>query len=86
MFKRFLNLEWKSFFRSASLGKSLALKIVMIFFGIYMLVSLAASGAFLFVILQKLFPDIDPVLKVSEFMIYWLLFELVLRYFMQKCL
>jgi hypothetical protein len=84
MFKRFLNLEWKSFFRSASLGKSLALKIVMIFFGIYMLVSLAASGAFLFVILQKLFPDIDPVLKVSEFMIYWLLFELVLRYFMQK--
>lgn len=84
MFKRFLNLEWKSFFRSASLGKSLALKIVMIFFGIYMLVSLAGLGAFLYMILEKAFPDVDPVVKVSEYMIYWLLIELVLRYFMQK--
>lgn len=84
MFKRFLNLQWKSFFRSASLGKSLALKIAMIFIGINMLVSMAILGVFLYTILQKVFPNVDPVLKVSEYMIYWLLIELVLRYFMQK--
>ena len=84
MFQHFVKLQWKSFFRSAGLGKSLAIKIVMIFFGIYMLVSMAGLGALLFTILKKAFPDIDPVLKVSEYMMYWLLIELVLRYFMQK--
>lgn len=84
MFKRFLKLQWKSFFRSASLGKSLALKILMIFFGIYMVIALAGFGALLYTILQERYPNVDPVLKVSEFMIYWLLVELMLRYFMQK--
>ena len=84
MFKRLLSLQWKSFFRSASLGKNMAMKIVMIFFAISMVVSMAGLGALLYTILQKLYPDVDPVLKVSEFMIYWLLVELVLRYFMQK--
>lgn len=84
MFKRFLKLQWKSFFRSANLNKSLAIKILMIFFGIYMLSSMAILGVALYSLLQKLFPDVDPVLKVSEYMVYWLLVELVLRYFMQK--
>lgn len=84
MFKHFLSLQWKSFFRSSNLGKGLALKIIMIFFGIYMLASLAGLGGFLFMILDKLYPGVDPMLKVSEFMIYWILIELFLRYFMQK--
>lgn len=45
---------------------------------------MASLGVFLYTILQKMFPDVDPVLKVSEYMIYWLLIELLLRYFMQK--
>lgn len=84
MFKHFLSLQWKSFFRSSNLGKGLALKIIMIFSGISMLVSLASLGAGLYFILEKLFPDVDPMLKVSEFMVYWILIELFFRYFMQK--
>ncbi len=84
MFKYFISLQWKSFFRSASLGKGLALKILMFFFGIYMIVSLILAGSGLFFLLQKIFPGADPLLKLSEFMPYWLLTELFIRYFMQK--
>ena len=84
MFKHFLILQWKSFFRSASLGKGLAMRILMIFLGIYMFVSLVGLGAMLYVILEKLFPEADPMVKVSEFMVYWILVELFFRYFMQK--
>lgn len=84
MFKHFLSLQWKSFFRSSNLGKGLALKIIMIFFGICMLFYLAGLGGFLFMILEKFYPGVDPMLKVSEFFIYWILIELFFRYFMQK--
>ncbi|MDG1403630.1 DUF5687 family protein, partial [Polaribacter sp.] len=39
---RFLKLEWKQFVRSASFGKSIALKIIMGFFALYFLVSFLA--------------------------------------------
>ncbi len=84
MFKYFIKLQWKSFFRSASLGKGLALKILMLFFGIYMMVSLVLAGSGLFFLLQKVFPGADPLRKLSELMPYWLLAELFIRYFMQK--
>ncbi len=66
------------------MGKGLGLKIIMGFLAIYMLGSLALSGGFLFVILQKAFPNLDPVLVVSKYLLYWILAELFLRYFMQK--
>lgn len=84
MFKRFADLQWKAFFRSSSLGKSLAIKIIMIFFGIYMLASLVLTGAGLYFILVAAFPEVDPMLKVSEYFLYWILIELFIRYFMQK--
>lgn len=84
MFKHYIKLQWKSFFRSSSLGKGLAIKIVMIFLGIYIMVSLASLGAGLYFILLKVFPNTDPLQKVCEFMAYWILAELLFRYFMQK--
>ncbi len=84
MFKHFANLQWKSFFRSSSLGKSLGMKILMAFFGLYMLISLLAAGGSLYFILKKAFPEVDPLLMVSRYMLYWILVELFLRYFMQK--
>ncbi len=84
MFKHFVNLQWKAFFRSSNFGKSLGIKILMGFFAVYMLFSLSALGVGLFFILKKVFPDVDPILKVSEYMLYWVLFELLFRYFMQK--
>lgn len=84
MFKQFITLQWKSFFRSSNLGKSLGVKIVMGFFGVYMLLTLAGLGAGMYFILRKLFPDQSPMWSISQYMIYWALIELVLRYFMQK--
>jgi hypothetical protein len=84
MFKQFTSLQWKSFFRSANLGKSLGIKILMGFFGVYMLVSLAGLGAGMYFILKKVFPDQSPMWSISQYFIYWILIELFLRYFMQK--
>ncbi|NNK76696.1 MAG: hypothetical protein HKP42_11630 [Maribacter sp.] len=84
MFKHFVSLQWKSFFRSSNLGKSIALKIIMGFFAVYMMVSFAGLGAALFFILKKLYPDVDPMLTLSGYMLYWVLIELFVRYFMQK--
>ncbi len=84
MFKRFIILQGKSFFRSSSMGKSLALKILMGFFAIYMLAILVFSGAGLYFILRKLIPDASPMWTLSQFMVYWVLAEMFFRYFMQK--
>jgi len=84
MIKHFLSLEWKSFFRSASFGKNIAMKIFMVFMAFYMAISFISLGVSLFFILENQFPDVNPVLKISEFMIYWVLYEMLLRYFMQK--
>lgn len=84
MFKHFTRLQWKSFFRSSSLGKSLGIKILMGFMAVYFLGILAFSGAGLFYILEKQFPDSDAVFILSQYLVFWVLGELFLRYFMQK--
>ncbi|MCP4974566.1 MAG: hypothetical protein GY931_00260 [Maribacter sp.] len=84
MFKHFVSLQWKSFFRSSNLGKSLALKILMGFFAVYLMVSFAGLGVALFFILKKIYPDVDPMLTLSGYMLFWVLIELFVRYFMQK--
>ena len=84
MFKRFSSLQWKSFFRSSNLGKSLGIKIVMGFFGVYMLLSLAVAGGGMYFLLKEIFPDQSPMWSISQYFIYWILMELFLRYFMQK--
>ncbi len=84
MFKRFIDLQWKAFFRSSSFGKSLTLKIVMIFFGIWMLISLVSMGTGLYFILRDVFPHENPMWILSKYMVYWVLIELFFRYFMQK--
>ncbi len=84
MFKQFASLQWKSFFRSANLGKSLGVKILMGFFAVYMLVVLVGLGGSMYFILRKLLPDQSPMWSISQYFIYWILIELFLRYFMQK--
>ncbi|AKA35016.1 DUF5687 family protein [Flagellimonas lutaonensis] len=84
MFKHFLRLQWKSFFRSSSFGKSMAIKILMGFFSLYLMAVLIISGGGLYFILRKLVPDQNPLWVVSQYMVYWVLIELFVRYFMQK--
>lgn len=84
MFKRFIALQWKAFFRSTSFGKSIGIKIFMALMGLYLLGSLAFLGGFLYTILRKVVPDQGPMWVLSQFLVYWVLVELFFRYFMQK--
>jgi len=83
MFKRFLQLEWKAFFRSASLGQSLGLKIFMGFLAVYFLISFLILGIALYPLLEELFPEQPPMQVVNNFVLIWLVIELFMRFMMQ---
>jgi hypothetical protein len=83
MFKRFLQLEWKSFFRSASFGQSLGLKIFLGFLAIYFLISFLILGIGLYPIIEKIYPNQDPMGVVNNFVIIWLVSELFMRFMLQ---
>jgi len=84
MIKHFLRLEWKQFFRSASFGKGVALKILMLFLAIYFIVSFLALGLALYPLLKKIFPEKDPFIIVNDFIFYWIMVDLLIRFFFQK--
>ncbi|PQV49674.1 hypothetical protein CLV33_103312 [Jejuia pallidilutea] len=84
MIKHFLNLEWKAFFRSASFGKSLGVKLLMGFFAIYFMVVFLGIGIMLYPGLKKLYPEQDPLIIVNNFLFFWILGDLLFRFFFQK--
>jgi hypothetical protein len=84
MFRRFLKLEWKAFFRSASLGQSLGLKIFMGFLAAYLIFSCLIVGIALYPLLKEMFPEQEPIVMVNNFIAIWLVYELVLRFMMQS--
>jgi hypothetical protein len=83
MYKRFILLEWKAFFRSASVGKSIGVKILMVFLGLYFATLFLFTGIGLFPLIQKYFPGEDPIRVANSFVLIWLLAELSLRFFLQ---
>ncbi|QDO93133.1 hypothetical protein FNB79_03785 [Formosa sediminum] len=84
MIKHFLNLEWKQFTRSASFGKSLGLKILMGFFALYFILVFLALGIGMYPLLEKMFPEQDPFVKFNSYIFYWVLCDLLMRFFFQK--
>ena len=83
MFKRLFTLEWKAFFRSASLGKSIALKILMVFLALYFTSIFLLAGIGLYPLIQKYVPGEDPLFVVNRYVLLWLLAELAIRFFLQ---
>ena len=84
MYLRFLKLEWKSFFRSASFGKSLGLRILLIFLALYFAVSFLVLGTALYPILKDAYPNEDPLILVNNMVLAWLVFELIYRFMLQS--
>ena len=82
MIQKFLYLEWKAFTRSASFGANLAIKILMGFLAAYFILVFLALGILAFYILKKL--HFDPIVTINKFMIYYLLFDLIIRLLLQK--
>lgn len=84
MFKRFISLEWKQFKRASYFQKGLAIKILLFIAVLYFGGAALMLGAGLFFILKKAIPTVDPIQTVNNFLIYWFLFDLLIRYFMQQ--
>lgn len=83
MLKHFISLQWKAFFRSASLSSNLFFKIISIFFALYMIAMFSLLGGGIYFILEEKTQE-DPVRLVNQFLIYYFLVDLVFRYLMQK--
>lgn len=83
MFKRFLQLEWKAFFRSASFGQSLGLKIFMGFLAITFIFYFLILGIFSYPILEENFPNQKPMETFNNFVAIWIVMELFMRFMLQ---
>ncbi|WP_299883742.1 DUF5687 family protein [uncultured Lacinutrix sp.] len=84
MISKFINLEWKSFIRSASMGKSIAIKILIGFFVLYFIVIFLSIGIGGYYLLKKEYPDSDPLQIVNSYLLFAILGDLIFRYLMQK--
>ena len=82
MFKYFIRLEWKSFFRSASFGTNVVLKVFMVLGALYFTVVFVALGLGIYPLLED--SGLSPFVTVNKFLIYYFVVHLVLRYFLQK--
>jgi hypothetical protein len=82
MFKHFIFLEWKSFLRSASFGTNLAMKIIMGLVALYFTAAFVLFGVGAFYILKE--ENLEPLSTVNSYMIYYLVLDLAIRFFLQK--
>ncbi|MCK0161172.1 DUF5687 family protein [Allomuricauda sp. F6463D] len=83
MLKYFIGLQWKSFFRSASFKTEIWFKILMALGALYFIAVFLGMGVGAYFIIEKM--DIgDPLRVVNRFMVYYLAFDLVFRYMLQK--
>jgi len=84
MIKKFLSFQWKEFTRSSAFQKGIAIKILLAFAALYFGGCALVLGSLLFFILEKSIPNVDPIILVNNFIIFWFLLDLVIRYFMQQ--
>lgn len=82
MFKHFFMLEWKAFKRSSSFGANLAIKIILGFVATVYSVMFCMLGFAMYPILAE--AGLKPLDIVNQYLIYYLMFDLVVRYFLQK--
>ncbi len=84
MIKRFISLEWKQFKRASYFQKGLAIKILLFLAVIYFGGIAIFMGGLMFFLLRKTMPEIDPIVTVNNFLVYWVLANLAIRFFMQQ--
>lgn len=82
MFRKFITLEWKSFVRSASFKSNLFIKILMAFGALYFIAVFLMLGVGTYYILEKM--GYEPFPFVNQIMLYYLLGDLMVRFFFQK--
>ncbi|MDG1571454.1 DUF5687 family protein [Robiginitalea sp. M366] len=83
MFKHFIRLQWKAFVRSASFKTEIWFKILMALGALYFILVFLSLGVGSYFIIEKAGLG-DPLRVVNRFLIYYLAFDLYLRYMLQK--
>ena len=78
-----ISLEWKKFRRSSFFTRGLIFTIFLILGALYFAGMFGFFGAAAFYILDKSF-DTDPLVLVNNYLIYWFLLDLIIRYFFQS--
>ena len=84
MTSTFLRHELKAFWRSKNTGKSIAIRIVMGFFILYLFINMFVLGLFLNDILAKVFPKEDLVVSFCGILLIYFLFDLFTRLQLQE--
>ncbi len=83
MLKHFITLQWKSFWRSASLTSGLFMKLFMGFWAIWLIIMMGSGGVGAFFFFKEEL-GLDPLEVINRFLIYWLVVDLIFRYALQK--
>lgn len=83
MFIKLLRLEIKNFLRNPQFGANLAMKILMFFVMAYFSVAFVLLGWGFYYIVKKQF-NVDAIAFFSRFFIYYWVFDLLIRYFLQQ--
>ncbi len=84
MVSDFTRMEWKQFIRSSYWQKSVALNIFLVFIALYFVLVFFGLGISLYPLLKQNFPDKDPFNMVNQFLFYWFLADMFMRFFFQK--
>lgn len=84
MISHFLKLEWKQYFRSSYWQKNIGIKIFIGFFALFFTLMFLMLGIGIYPALKEMFPNEDPFLIVNGVLFFWVLFDLVARFFLQK--
>ncbi|TYP99739.1 hypothetical protein C7447_101343 [Tenacibaculum adriaticum] len=84
MISRFLNLEWKQFFRSMFWQKGILINILMGLFVLYFAIAFLSIGVGGFYFLKKQYPEQDPLKIINSLMLFFIIGDLIFRYIMQK--
>lgn len=82
MIRQFLQLEWRSFFRSASFKANIIIKIILGIGACFYAAMVFMLGIAAFYGLKE--KGLEPLLTINHYLIYWWAFDLVFRYFLQK--
>ncbi|MFL9845211.1 DUF5687 family protein [Flavobacterium rhizosphaerae] len=83
MFKKFIWLEWKAFTRASSFSANVAIKILMILGAIYFCAAFLIGGVAAYM-LPKEEMHADPVEIINRYVIYYFLFDLIIRLLLQQ--
>ena len=84
MISTLLSHQWKSFWRSRSAGKSLAVQIFMGFITLYLLFSALTLGFLLPKLIKELYPGQELITVFCGFILYYFSFDILVRFLMQE--